>query len=190
MHEPRSAGRLRTPARLLLISTTLLLVAACSTPAAGTPIPTDEPTASPTVAATPEVTPTEAPTPTPEPGIGTKITVGDEQYVTVTAVDPWEGTDTQQPAAGNVFVAVKIRIDGITTTSFTSADFAVQDVTGEGHSEAAPGAAPHLSFQDGLEPDHYYEGYVTFEVPEAAAISLTLVYTPNFLDTTYEIQLF
>lgn len=190
MHAPRSAEGARAPAIILFVTIVILALAACSAPAAATPSPSDAPTATPTVAATPTPTPTEAPTPTSAPGIGTKVKVGDEQYVTVIAVDPWAGTDTQQPAAGNVFVAVKIRIDGITTTSFTSADFTVQDVDAKSYSEAAPGAAPHLSFQNGLEPDHYYEGNVTFEVPEAAASELTLVYSPNFLDTTYEIQLY
>ena len=189
MNAPRSSDRRRAGVIIPFFFIVMLVLAACSAPAASTPTPSEQPTATPTVAATP--TPTEAPTPTPAPpGIGTKVKVGDEQYVTVTAVEPWEGTDTQQPATGNVFVAVKIRIDGITTTSFTSADFSARDVDAKSYSEAQPGAAPHLSFQNGLEPDHYYEGFVTFEVPEAAATELTLVYSPNFLDTTYEIQLY
>jgi hypothetical protein len=185
MNPLHSAGRPRAIGMFLLI-VLLLVVAACSAPAAATPSPTERPTPSPTVAPTLEPTPS----PTPQPGIGTKIKVGNEQYVTATAVDPWEGTDTQRPSADKVFVAVKIRIDGITTTSFTSADFSVKDVAGNSYVEQPPGAAPHLSYQNGLEPDHYYEGYVTFQVPAAAADQLVLVYTPNFLTTTYEIKLY
>lgn len=168
----------------------VLVVAACSTPAAATPTPTEAPTATPTVAATPEPTPTEEPTPGPAAGIGTQVQVGDEQYVTVTAPEPWAGTETQQPAAGNVFVTVNIRIDAITTTSFTSEDFAVQDVDGTSYAQQPPGRAPHLSFQNGLEPNHFYAGFVTFEVPTVAADALLLVYIPNFLGTRYEIKLY
>jgi hypothetical protein len=191
MHEPRSAGRSRNPARLLLISAMALLVAACSSPAAGTPVPTDEPTASPTVAATPEVTPTEEATPTPAPpGMGTQVQVGEEQYVTVTEVESWPGSDTQQAAAGNVFQSVRVRIDAITTTSFTSEDFTVRDSDGTTYAESPPGRGPHLSFQNGMTPNTYWEAFVTFEVPAVEADDLVLVYSPDFVDEPVEIELF
>jgi hypothetical protein len=172
-----------------LVTATLIL-AACSSPAASpTPsaVPSTAPSLSPSVAATP--TATAVPSPSEEPGIGSEVIVGDQQKVQVTAVEAWAGSSTQQPAAGNAFVSVKITVTGITTTSFTSADFAVRDPEGNSHAEAAPGRAPQLSFQTGLEPQHFYAGYVTFEVPAADVGSLVLVYTPNFLTTTYEIKL-
>lgn len=162
------------------------ILAACSSPAA-TPTPSSGPSVSSSVAATP--TATAVPSPSGEPGIGSEVIVGDQQKVQVTAVESWAGSSTQRPAAGNVFVSVKITVTGITTTSFTSADFAVQDQEGKSYAEAAPGRAPQLSFQNGLEPQHFYAGYVTFEVPATAAASLVLVYTPNFLTTTYQIKL-
>lgn len=191
MKRPPSAARPRASAALLLSGIALLAVA-CSSPEAAEISPTPEPTVRPTVAATSTPTPTPTPTPeitpTPEPGIGTPVNVGDEQYVTVTGFDRWPGTETQQPAAGNVFVSVEIRIEAITTTSFTSEDFTVEDVEGNSYSEQR-GRAPHLSSLDGMEPGHFYVGLVTFEVPAAAADELILVYTPNFLDTTFEIEL-
>lgn len=190
MNGPRSAGRPPAPVTLLLISALVLVVTACSTPAAATPTPTEALNASPKVAATAGPTPTEELTPTLAPGIGTQVQVGDEQYVTVTVVEQWPGTETQQPAAGKLFVTVNIRIDAITTTSFTSEDFTVQDVDGNSYSQQPPGRAPHLSFQNGLEPNHFYAGFVTFEVPTAAADTLLLVYIPNFLGTRYEIKLY
>jgi hypothetical protein len=195
MNAPRSRAR-RVAAAPLFVLTATLILAACSSSAAGSPTPSEAPSTSPSTAATPtaEPTPTLAPTataipsPSEEPGIGSEVIVGDQQKVQVTVVEPWAGSDTQKPAAGNVFISVKITITGITTTSFTSADFAVRDESGTLHPEAAPGRAPHLSYLNGLEPDHFYSGFVTFEVP-AAAQKLVLVYTPNFLTTSYEIQL-
>ena len=130
MNGSRWAGRPSHVAQLLLTFIIVLVVAACSSPAAAPATPTEEPTATPTEAPTPteEPTPTAEPTPTedPTPRIGSQVQVGDEQYVTVTAVEPWPGNDTQQPAADNVFVAVNIRVDAITTTSFTSEDFSAR----------------------------------------------------------------
>lgn len=195
MNRPRLAWRPGASTPFLFFAVIVLVLAACSAPAAASPDATATHSDSPSVAATPseEPSPTEEPTPSEEPsaspGIGSKVNVEDQQYVTVTAVEPWQGTDDQQPAADNVFVTVNIRIDAITTTSFTSEDFAVEDEDGNSYAEAAPGRSPHLSFQNGLTPDTYYAGFVTFEVPEAAAEELTLVYTPNFLESTYEIEL-
>lgn len=117
-----------------------------------------------------------------------QVLVGDQQYVTVTLVEPWPGTDDLKPAAGNVFVTANIRIDAITTTSFTSADFTVKDSAGGIYPETL-GRSPRLSFQDGLTPNTYYAGFVTYEVPAEMASELTLVYAPNFLTTTYEVPL-
>ena len=190
MNATRSTARHIVAATLIALTAALLL-AACSSSAA-TPTSSAVPSASPSTAPTPtaEPTATVVPSPSEEPGIGSEVIIGDQQKVQVTTVETWEGSTTQQPAAGNVFVSVKITVTGITTTSFTSADFAVKDQDGNSHSEAAPGRAPQLSFQNGLEPQHFYSGYVTFEVPQASVAKLVLVYTPNFLTTTYEIKLY
>ncbi len=117
-----------------------------------------------------------------------QVLVGDQQYVTVTLAEQWAGTDSLKPATGNVFVTVNIRIDAITTTDFTSADFTLKDADGTVYSEIL-GRSPRLSFQNGLTPNTYYAGFVTFEVPADMDTDLTLVYAPSFLTTTYEIPL-
>lgn len=204
MNGPRSAGR-SPAAALLLVSLIALLVVACGGPPAATSTATEESTARPTAAATEEATATEEPTEEPteeatateEPsegpagiaGIGTQVQVGDEQYVTVTGSLPWEGNDTQQPAAGNVFLAVNIRIDAITETSYTSGDFTLEDVDCNTYVEAAPGLAPHLFSEDNMAPNTYTTGNVTFEVPDALADNLALIYSPDFLDATFKFQL-
>jgi hypothetical protein len=183
----------RTPAFFALVALTFTL-AACAAPAAEPTESAGEPTASPTVAATaspePTLEPTASPTATPPPpGIGSQVKVEELQYVTVTAVEQWGGTDTQKPATDNVFVTVRIRIDAITTTSFASADFTLVDVDDMSYVYKT-GRSPHLSYLDGLEPGHNYAGWVTFEVPADKADELVLVYSPTFVTQTYEILLY
>ncbi|HYM52288.1 MAG TPA: hypothetical protein VEW45_02235 [Candidatus Dormibacteraeota bacterium] len=186
MNESRTAGRPRAAAPFLLVATLALVVAACSSPAAATPSPTDTP-ASPSLA---EPTPSSEPTATPGPRLYTKVKVGEEQYVTVTEVESWPGNDTQQPAAGTAFQSVSIRIDAITTTSFTSEDFTVRAPDGNIYPESPPGRSPHLSFQNGMTPNTYWEAFVTFEVPLVDADELFLLYSPDFVDAPVEIQLY
>jgi hypothetical protein len=192
MNRFRSARRGLAPPVLVALAASLIVLAACSGPAAQSTAPSTAASVNPSVAATATAAPTDTPEPSPsvEPGIGTQLQIGDQQYAAVNLVEQWPGTDTEKPASGNVFVAVKITITGITTTSFTSADFSVQDASLNSYAEKQPGQVPQLSFQNGLEPQHFYGGFVTFEVPAAAAGALTLVYKPNFLTTTYQWKLF
>jgi len=182
-------------APLFVVATIFLVVTACSSPAAATPSPSEAapatPTAEPTatIAPTASPEPTEEATPPPTAGVGAQIQVGEEHYATIVAIEPWPGEGDNVPADGNVFVTVNIRIDAINTTSFNWADFTVEDEAGTSYSINEPGRAPHLSFLDGLEPEHFYAGFVTFEVPEASADELTLVYNPAVLDETFEIAL-
>ena len=188
MNRSRLAGRSAVPAVFLIA--TLLILAACSSAATTSPTPSEAASVPASVAAStaPTATPEPSNTPEPTPGIGVQVLVGDQQYVTVTLAEQWAGTDTLKPAAGNVFVTANIRIDAITTTSFTSADFTLKDADGATYQEIL-GRSPRLSFQDGLTPNTYYAGFVTFEVPADMNADLTLVYAPNFLTTTYEIPL-
>jgi hypothetical protein len=181
------AGR-STVLAALLISTTLF-AAACSSTAAS-PSPSEAASVAQSIAPSTEPTATPQPTATPEPtpGIGVQVLVGDQQYVTVTLAEQWAGTDQIKPADGNVFITANIRIDAITTTSFTSADFTLKDGAGNVYTEIL-GRSPRLSFQNGLEPNHYYAGFVTYEIPADMNAKLTLVYKPNFLTETYEIPL-
>jgi hypothetical protein len=181
MFAPGITRRSVVPA--LLAVSALVVIAACSSPAASVK-PSEAASASPSAATSSEPSASAEPT----PGVGVQVLVGDQQYVTVTLVEQWAGTDQLKPAAGNVFVTANIRIDAITSTDFTSADFTVKDADGKVYTEIL-GRSPRLSFQNGLTPNTYYAGFVTYEVPADMAADLTLVYAPSFLTTTYEIPL-
>ena len=187
MRPPRFPGRLTMPVALL---TVLVVLAACSSAATTTPTPSEAPSLPASVGASsaPTATPEPTNTPEPTPGVGAQVLVGDEQYVTVTLVEDWAGTDQIQPAAGNIFMTVKIRIDAITTTSFDALDFTLKDEDGTVYTQIL-GRSPRLSNLDGMEPEHYYEAFVTFEIPVDVNEDLTLVYAPSWLTTTYEIPL-
>lgn len=193
MNVSRLAGRPSVPAMLLVISS-LVLLAACSSPASEAPNASEAQSAGPPGVASADLSPsseasaTAEATAEPTPGVGVKVLVGDQQYVTVTLAEQWAGTDTIKPAAGNVFITTNIRIDAIKTTDFTSADFSLKDSAGATYQEIL-GRSPRLSYQNGLAPNTYYAGFVTFEVPADMGSDLTLVYSPNFLTTTYEIPL-
>ncbi|MEP7040752.1 MAG: DUF4352 domain-containing protein [Chloroflexota bacterium] len=179
------------PIRHVLLLTALLLVlAACNAAATTTPSRSEPATAPASAAASeaPTATPEPTNTPEPTPGVGVQVLVGDQQYVTVTLAEQWAGTDQLKPAAGNVYITVNIRIDAITTTSFASEDFSLKDGDGNVYDQIL-GRSPRLSFLDGLEPNHNYAGFVTFEIPADMNADLTLVYAPSFLTTTYEIPL-
>jgi hypothetical protein len=187
MFAPRFTRRSAVPA--LLAISILVVLAACS-PAASVN-PSEAAGASPSAGATseqPSASTAPSATPEPTPGVGVQVLVGDQQYVTVTLAEQWAGTDQLKPAAGNVFITVNIRIDAITTTSFASEDFSLKDGDGNVYNQIL-GRSPRLSFLDGLEPNHNYAGFVTFEIPADMTADLTLVYAPSFLTTTYEIPL-
>ena len=182
-----SIGRSIAPAATLV--GILAVLAACS-PAATTPTPSEAASVPASIEASsaPTATPEPTDTPQPTPGVGVQILVGDQQYVTVTLAEQWAGTDQLKPAAGNIFMTVNIRIDAITTTSFASDDFSLMDGDGNVYQQIL-GRSPRLSYLDGLEPNHNYAGFVTFEIPADMNADLTLVYAPSFLTTTYEIPL-
>lgn len=187
MRPTRLPGRLTVPAAFTAI---LVVLAACSSAATTTPSPSEVASIPASVAASTAPTATAEPTGTPEPtpGVGVQVLVGDQQYVTVTLAEQWAGTDQLKPAAGNIFMTVKIRIDAITTTSFDALDFTLKDGDGNVITQIL-GRSPRLSSLDGMEPQHYYEAFVTFEIPADMNADLTLVYAPSFLTTTYEIPL-
>ena len=174
---------------LLLLALSLAL-AACSSAATTTPSPSEAASLRASIAASEAPTATPAPTNTPEPtpGVGVQVLVGDQQYVTVTLAEQWAGTDQLKPATGNVFITTNIRIDAITTTSFASEDFSLKDGDGNVYPQIL-GRSPRLSFLDGLEPNHNYAGFVTFEIPADMNADLALIYTPSFLTAIYVIPL-
>ena len=138
------------------------------------------PTAGPPTEAPITPPPVTPPPPTAAPGIGVAVEVAGRQTLTVLAFEQWPGTSTVKPGKGKVFRTVSIRIDGITLTPFDSADFKLRD-DGAGKVYAwRQGRAPHLYSSTGLNPGANYIGWITYEVPKAAAGPYILVYRPSF----------
>jgi hypothetical protein len=195
MNPARSPERPAAPVLIALVTAGILLVAACGGSAATT-APTSAATPTAVTSTAPVVTtpPVTAPSVTDPPastapGIGVKIRVGDVQFVTAQAAERWHGTTTIKPGSGMIFETVAIRIDAITLTSFASADFKVRDAAGHLYAYRITGRAPDLYFENGLEPGHFYNGWVTYEIPTGLG-QLTLVYKPSFLaGSTFEIPL-
>ena len=140
---------------------------------------------------TPPVTepPVTAPPPSVAPGIGVKLMIGDEQYMTVVDAAQWAGTSQVKPRSGKAFFTVSIQIDAIKLTSFDSADFKLRDAAGKSY-VWRPGRAPHLYSLDNMTPGGTYTGWITYEIPKTSLGKLTLIYKPAFLaGTTYTIPL-
>jgi hypothetical protein len=134
--------------------------------------------------------PVTAPPPTAAPGIGVKLQIGDQQFMTVEAAEQWPGAGTVKPKKGKAFFTVSIRIDAIKLTSFDSADFKLRDKAGKSYAWR-PGRAPHLYSLDNMTPGGTYLGWITYEIPKASLGELTLIYKPAFLGgTTFKVPLF
>jgi hypothetical protein len=199
--------------RAAILAGVFLLLAACggTTPAAtsGIAIATALPTQGVAVATTPLATvapatiapPTGAPAtlapviptvppPTAAPGIGVPMRIADQQIITALEFEQWDGTATVKPATGKVFMTVFVRIDAITLTSFDSADFKLRDDGLEKSYAWRQGRASHLYSSSALSAEHYYQGWITYEVPKAAEGPFILVYRPTFeADAVYRIPL-
>ena len=200
MAGPSSPVRRPTSSALAWLAPAIMLVAACGGSAV-TASPTLPPTsaaptasalatlAAATVTATvPSVTAppiTEPPVTAPPataaaPAIGVAITVGDEQLMTVVEAEPWPGTTSVKPAKGKAFFTVRIRIDALATTSWDSADFKLLDTAGKSYAWR-PGRSPHLYDGADMTIGNNYVGWITYEIPKASLVGLTLVYKPHFL---------
>lgn len=177
-------------------------LAATGTPGASLPPATvAAPTAAPPTALPPKTAPpvteppaTEppvtAPPPSLAPGIGVKLQVGDEQFMTVVAAEQWPGLGTVKPRKGKAFFTVSIQVDAINLTSFDSADFKLRDAAGRSYAWRS-GRAPHLYSLDNMSPGGTYTGWITYEIPKASLEQLTLVYKPAFLaGQTFRVPLF
>lgn len=202
MHPARTTVRLFAAALLCTVAAALVLAACGGTAATTTPsvastaamptgaasiaaLPTAsaEATASPTVAVTAvPVTepPVTAPPPRVAPGIGVKLLIGDQQYMTVLAAEQWAGTSQVKPRSGKAFFTVSIRIDAIALTSWDSADFKLLDTSGHSYAWRV-GRSPHLYDGANLTAGNNYVGWITYEIPKTSLVGLTLVYKPRFL---------
>ncbi len=134
--------------------------------------------------------PVTAPPPSIAPGVGVKLLIGDQQYMTVLAAEQWAGTSSVKPRSGKAFFTVSIRIDAIKLTSFDSADFKLKDAAGKSYAWRI-GRSPHLYDLANMTPGNNYVGWITYEIPKASLGELTLIYKPHFLvGSTFTIPLF
>jgi hypothetical protein len=167
-------------------SPTALETAAVTAPPVTTP-PVTEP---PVTAPPPTEPPVTAPPPSLVPGIGVKLQIGDQQFMTVLAAEQWPGAGAVKPKKGKAFFTVSIRIDAITVTSFDSADFKLKDKAGKSYAWRQ-GRAPHLYSLNNMTPGGTYVGWITYEIPKASLGELTIIYKPAFLGgTSFKIPLF
>ncbi len=128
--------------------------------------------------------------PPASPGIGVKVLIGDQQYMTVLAAEQWPGTSSVKPRSGKAFFTVSIRIDALKTTSFDSADFKLKDAAGKLYSWRT-GRSPHLYDLANMTVGNNYVGWITYEIPKTSLGKLTLVYKPRFLTgSTFTVPLF
>lgn len=156
-------------------------VAALASAAVTVPPVTAPPVTEPPVTVPPITEPpVTAPPPSIAPGIGVKLLIGDQQYMTVLAAEQWAGTSSVKPRSGKAFFTVSIRIDAIKLTSFDSADFKLQDAAGKSYAWRT-GRSPHLYDLANMTSGSNYVGWITYEVPKTSLGKLTLVYKPRFL---------
>lgn len=111
-----------------------------------------------------------------------RIRIGDEEYLTVTQVESWTGTENVKPRDNFSFVAVEVKVEGI-RSSGASVDpfwFTLVDNEQQSHDVVESGKDPGLQQTDALAPDTAATGWLTFEIPEQKGAGLTLVYAPPF----------
>jgi len=166
-----------------------LATVAITIPPVTTPPVTQPPVTSPPITE-PPITAPPVTDPPASPGVGVKLLIGDQQYMTVLVAEPWPGTTSVKPRSGKAFFTVSIRIDAIKLTSFDSADFKLEDAAGKLYSWRT-GRSPHLYDLANMTPGNNYVGWITYEVPKTSLSELTLVYKPRFLaGSTFTVPLF
>jgi hypothetical protein len=114
--------------------------------------------------------------------LGDRIQLDDEEYLTVTQVSSWTGTENVKPPDNYSFVAVEVQVEGI-RQSGASVDpnwFTLRDSQQQRHDEVATGKEPMLQTTDALAPGTDARGWLTFQIPENEGQGLTLVYDPPF----------
>jgi Domain of unknown function (DUF4352) len=105
---------------------------------------------------------------------------GGVEMFAVQAFEAWtpEPDSGWQPKPGNVMVTALVRIQAVTATHYNPYDFQVRDAAGLQY-DFTIGRDQSLDYGD-LTPGRFVSGWLTFEVPAAAAAGLQLVYAPTY----------
>jgi hypothetical protein len=159
-------------------------------------VPTLPPTLPPASSGvTANATPTATPTPTAmaQPtsaasfGVGDRVKLDNEEYITLEKAEEGFTSDFGKPAPGNVNASFLVAIEGINPSgaSYNPFYFKVKDDNGFEYSFTAFGKTPQLSSSNDLQPGKVSRGWMTFEVPKAAK-TLVLSYTAGFTSETVE----
>jgi hypothetical protein len=166
-----------------------VVIAACATGPGNTLVPTGTTPAAGT--SNPAVTPGEVATAGPSTsssyGVGDRVKLGDEEYITLEKAEVGFTSDFAKPAAGNVNVSFLLAFEGINPSgaSYNPFYFNVKDESGFQYNFSAFGKEPQLASSNDLQPGKIARGWMTFEVPKAAK-TLTLAYAPGFGGETVE----
>lgn len=114
-------------------------------------------------------------------GIGDRVKLADEEYITLEKAETGFTSEFAKPAAGNVNASFLIAFEGINPSgaSYNPFYFKAKDASGFEYNFSAFGKDPQLSSSNNLAPGKIARGWMTFEVPKASK-TLTLSYTPGF----------
>jgi hypothetical protein len=120
--------------------------------------------------------------------IGDSVKLGDEEYFSLTDVDPAPKVNLVEPDAGNKFVSVLVEIEGINPNGATYNPFffTARGDDGFEYNFSAFGKEPQLKSSNDLGPGKKVKGWITFEVPVAAK-HVTIVYAPGLFNEPVEI---
>jgi hypothetical protein len=157
---------------------------------ASEPVAASEPGGESTAASDPAAP--SAPAANGDYGVGDRIQLGNEEYITVTEVNLAVDTTGElfQPDAGNKFVAALVEIEGINPdgATYNPFFFKLRDDQGFEYNFSPFGMEPQLQSSNDLAPGETVRGWVNFEVPETAT-TLVLIYAPGFFNEPVQINL-
>jgi uncharacterized protein DUF4352 len=113
-------------------------------------------------------------------GVGDRVKLDDEEYITLEKAEEGFTSDFAKPKAGNINASFLVAFEGINPSgaSYNPFYFKVKDDSGFEYNFTAFGKEPQLASSNGLQPGKISRGWMTFEVPKAAK-TLTLSYTPG-----------
>jgi hypothetical protein len=120
-------------------------------------------------------------------GVGDRVKLGDEEYITIEKAEKGYTSDLVKPVAGNVNVSFLVAFEGINPSgaSYNPFYFKVADENGFEYNFNVFGKDPQLASGNSLQPGKIVRGWMTFEIPKTTK-TLTLTYTPNLIGEPVE----